>query len=187
MSGETERSESAWTVDTLRIHLEALIASVDARHAARMDANEANRAYLLGSIQAADGRQAAQYNSVEGMISREVEGLKALMNARMDAAEQAVKIEQANAAQWRASANEWRSAMDDRERKFMPRIESEQRLTDLIARVDKVESRVDSREGRSVGGQARTVDQRATVAAIVGVSTFLLAIIVVIANFLAAS
>lgn len=45
MSGETKRSESAWHVDTLKEHLEALIASNDKRYQQRFDAQESANAY----------------------------------------------------------------------------------------------------------------------------------------------
>lgn len=56
----------------------------------------------------------------------------------------------------------------------------------LNQRIDEVKERIDRGEGITVGGATRTVDQRATIAALVGISTFVLAIIVVVVNFLAA-
>jgi len=44
---------------------------------------------------------------------------RALM--RYEAQERALKIAEEHAAHWRASANEWRAAMTDRDRNFLPR------------------------------------------------------------------
>lgn len=40
---------------------------------------------------------------------------------RFDAQEKAIAVAEANAEKWRANANEWRQAMTDRERNFLPR------------------------------------------------------------------
>jgi len=40
-------------------------------------------------------------------------------SAQFDAQEKAVQVAQENTVKWQASANEWRQAMDDRERNFL--------------------------------------------------------------------
>jgi len=45
MSGETEKSVSGWTVDTLKEHLEAIIAAHDKRYQQRFDAQESANKY----------------------------------------------------------------------------------------------------------------------------------------------
>ncbi|MDO8703307.1 MAG: hypothetical protein Q7J84_00025 [Sulfuricaulis sp.] len=43
------------------------------------------------------------------------------INAALAAAEKAVMVAERNAEKWRDNANEWRQAMTDRERNFLPR------------------------------------------------------------------
>jgi hypothetical protein len=45
----------------------------------------------------------------------------AAISAALMAAEKAVNVAEINAERWRNSANEWRAAMDDRERRFAQR------------------------------------------------------------------
>lgn len=45
------------------------------------------------------------------------------INIALAAAKEAVAVAEANAQKWRESANEWRGAMTDREKTFMPRSE----------------------------------------------------------------
>ena len=40
---------------------------------------------------------------------------------REEAMQRALQIQETNTLHWRESANEWRAAMDDRERNFLPR------------------------------------------------------------------
>lgn len=67
--------------------------------------------------------------------------------AALAAAERAVEKAEANAEKWRNSANEWRGAMNDRERVLMPRAEAEVRLA-------VVERAVTLSSGRGTGLQA---------------------------------
>lgn len=41
------------------------------------------------------------------------------ISAALAAAEKAVSVAEANAEKWRSNSNEWRAAMDDRERNFL--------------------------------------------------------------------
>lgn len=45
------------------------------------------------------------------------------VSAALEAAEKAVNKAEANAREWQKGANEWRGAMTDRERDFLPRRE----------------------------------------------------------------
>jgi hypothetical protein len=82
---------------------------------------------------------------------------------------EATKVQEITAQRWRDQANEWREAMNDRERMFMPRHEAERIVNtnterigtmaatisariDVVAdQIDKLEKRQDLREGRSAG------------------------------------
>ena len=55
---------------------------------------------------------------------------------RFEAAEKASSIALDESQRWHDAANEWRGAMNDRERMLMPRSEAEQRLSALAEKVD---------------------------------------------------
>jgi len=61
---------------------------------------------------------------------------KEAVKAALAAAEKAVEKADDNGEKWRENANEWRGAMNDRERNLMPRPEAESRLAtqDLLLR-----------------------------------------------------
>ncbi len=68
--------------------------------------------------------------------------LKSLMDERdiryserFEAQQQAIKVSEANAEKWRASANEWRDAMNDRERNFVRKGENTWLLTAMITAI----------------------------------------------------
>jgi hypothetical protein len=69
----------------------------------------------------------------------------------LQAAKDAVAIAEANAEKWRESANEWRGAMNDRERNLMPRAEAEAESKNNAAKVAALTQRMDLMQGRSTG------------------------------------
>lgn len=83
MSGETEANVSAWTIDSLKLHLEHVIAALDRLIDQRFEAYE-----------------------------------KAISKAEATS-EKAIDKAEANSERWRASSNEWRGAMNDREKNFL--------------------------------------------------------------------
>jgi hypothetical protein len=206
MSGETEERESAWTVDTIRAHFEAVLAERDLRYQQRFDAQE----------KALDAALASAEKQV---------------NQALTSAQQAVDKAEAAAERRFASVNEFRAQLGDQVRTFAPReyVDSQlqavsQRLVDLAdarqaaldeARrlasallprevfdtaiassmtdraalresIGKLESRIDVAASQQAGGQAKVTDQRATLAAWIGASTLVLAVVIFLANFLTA-
>lgn len=134
MSGETEKNISGWTTDTLRDHLTSLLREMEAR---------------LGSADlAADVRNEQRFVAQQQAIKDALTSQKEAVAAALVAAEKAVLVAETNAEKWRAAANEWRGAMNDRERTLMPRSEAEQRLlanadatsAGLRANTDKIDA-----------------------------------------------
>ena len=76
-------------------------------------------------------RFAAQEKAVKDAIAAQEKAV----NAALAASEKAVSVAENNAAQWRAGANEWRSAMTDRERNFATQAD----FVSMKERVDKSE------------------------------------------------
>lgn len=48
------------------------------------------------------------------------------INIALAAAKEAVQVAETNSEKWRSNANEWRGAMSDREKNFMPKTEFEE-------------------------------------------------------------
>jgi len=138
MSGDTARSESSWTVDTLKDHLAALIIETEKRlHEADIAADLRN-----------DQRFVAQQQAIQDALTAQKEATAAALAA----SEKAVAVAEVNAEKWRASANEWRGAMNDRERSLMPRPEAEAMYKSNAERIDALQSRMDRNEGKSAMG-----------------------------------
>lgn len=110
MSGETRAQVSGWTVDTLLVHVQQQLADRGALHAQQVKALEASAI------------AAATY-----------------FTALLDAAKEATKIAEANATLWRAAANEWRTAMDNKDRLLITRLESDKQFTSLDSRLKMIE------------------------------------------------
>ena len=114
MSGETARSESSWTVDTLKDHLSALITETEKRlSAADESAQKANQ---------------QRFDSQQQGVKDALTAQKEAVAAALVAAEKAVLVAETNAEKWRMNANEWRGSMLDRETKFAMRTEVEAEL-----------------------------------------------------------
>ena len=80
-----------------------------------------------------------------------VETLKELFDRVLIERDAAIKIAEDNAEKWRASANEWRGAMNDRERQFLTKEEFNEyrRTMDKLLMVEK--ERADKLEGKHSG------------------------------------
>ena len=76
------------------------------------------------------------------------------VSAALAAAALAVDKAEDNAARWRESANEWRGAMDDRERTFLHREEATIRFDQLSKDIDALASSRDVSSGRASGMRA---------------------------------
>ncbi len=110
----------------LREHMEKLIADFRAHVDVRF--NEADKRY--------EQRFAAQQEA---------------MRSALAAANTASDKEETNAALWRSSANEWREAMNDRERQFLPRAEAAQIVKAIEERIADLKEYRDKSEGQGQG------------------------------------
>jgi hypothetical protein len=83
----------------------------------------------------------------------------AAISAALMAAEKAVNVAEINAERWRNSANEWRAAMDDRERRFAQRDAMDSADRNLQAQID------DLKQTRNlITGSKMTTDRATTIA-----------------------
>lgn len=73
------------------------------------------------------------------------------INIALAAAKEAVQVAEANSEKWRSNANEWRAAMTDREKTFMPRAEFETYKKTTAEALSVEKARADKGEGKSAG------------------------------------
>lgn len=76
------------------------------------------------------------------------------VSAALTAAKEAVLVAEANADKWRASANEWRGAMSDREKTFISRNEYQNSLNTMNDKLLALQKRADKDEGKGIGSKA---------------------------------
>jgi len=144
MSGETKQSISGWTTDTVR----ALIDERDARYQETFTA-------IRTTIQ-----------NLEKSLAQRADAQDHFFKSAMGSMEKAVSVAEANSEKWRAQSNEWRGAMDDRERKFLTLDTFHTALANITKDIrelkeamdrgyglKQVESRLDVKEGTSAGVQ----------------------------------
>jgi hypothetical protein len=115
-----------WTLLAVLAHLERVIQDQDKRWSQLTEAQAT-------AIQAA-------------LVSQE----KAVA-AALAAADKAVLKAEISSKEWQAASNEWRGAMSDRERTFIPRTEHEQAIRTLNEKLDLLEKWNTRSEGRSGG------------------------------------
>ena len=137
MGGETERNISGWTTDTLKEYFDARLLETEKR--------------LQSADQAADVRNEQRFTAQQQAIKDALTSQKEAVAAALVAAEKAVLVAETNAEKWRAASNEWRGAMNDRERNLMPRTETEKGMQALADKLDSLATRMDRNEGRSGG------------------------------------
>ena len=73
------------------------------------------------------------------------------VKAALASSETAINKSEHNVEKWRDNANEWRQAMDDREVKFLPRMEYSSAHQALIDRIGALETRITKNEATGAG------------------------------------
>ncbi len=96
--------------------------------------------HLLAVMAANDKRYEERFAAQEKAVKDALAAQEKAVNAALAAAEKAVLVAEKNGADWRAGANEWRSAMTDRERNFATQ-----------ADFSAVKERIDRGEGSGKG------------------------------------
>ncbi len=148
--------ESEWTLTTLQYHLQEQLSSVvrliEGHQTAHRLMHEDQEARLR---QMADARRLANALVQAGLESRmdrlfaEHERFHELIRRHRDerdqAATRAQELAAAEVERWRAHANEWRGAMNDRERALMPRALSDQQFAAVSERIADLLPRFEAR------------------------------------------
>lgn len=126
-----------WSISTIKQHYDSILSDMQASNDRRFAASEkAVDVALLAAEKAVTTAFASQKEAVA----------QALVNQK-----EAVGVAERNAEKWRDNANEWRSAMNDREKNFMQRAEflAYKESTEKAILMEK--ERNDKREGKSAG------------------------------------
>lgn len=100
--------------------------------------------------------------------------------AALASSDKAQAVSDYNAENWRASANEWRGAMSDRDRELPSRREVETAVTGLDDRLRMLEDLAKSQQGKSAGIGLST----SVIVGAIAVMTSVIGVVVVLANVL---
>jgi hypothetical protein len=84
-------------------------------------------------------------------VDRRFADQQAAVAAALASAEKAVNKSAVEIESWRKASNEWRGAMNDRERNFMPRPEAEAAFKDLSKQISELRTTSDTDTGRDTG------------------------------------
>jgi len=144
MSGETEKSVSGWTVDTLRESMFHRLSSLETR---LTDLVHAEGTLRLES----EKRYNDRFTAVEASMTATMITQKEALTAALASAEKAVSKSEIEVKEWRTNANEWRGTISDRDQKLMSRAEGEQQLKAQADKIDALDKRMDRAEGRNTG------------------------------------
>lgn len=139
------KTEGNWTLLALKEHFEKLFKEQDTRYEERFKAQE---------------------KAVVNALAESKEQTK----AKFEASEKAIQKAEENSEKWRANANEWRAAMQDREAKFAPRVEMENRLKAHDEKINEL------REGtsRSVGAGNQAASSWANSQWLIGIGVIII-------------
>jgi hypothetical protein len=121
------RATGGWTVDTSMQHFEVQLREFR-NHVDQLFRNVTDR-----------------FDVQEKAVDKTLTAATKAVDAAFAAATQAAQKQEEQNDKWRASANEWREAMNDREKNFMPRVQADEmfktmrsEITDLKASRDNL-------------------------------------------------
>ncbi len=89
----------------------------------------------------------------------------------LEAANKATMKEEANSEKWRMNANEWRGAMNDREKELMPRTLAEQQNTNVTKELASLAVRMERNEARGAGMHSSWLIMVAVIGILIGIAT----------------
>ncbi len=111
------------------------------------------------------------------LLLEKIHALRELMDERFAASENAISKADLNLEKWRANANEWRSAMVDREARFASRVETEAEFRALRTEIASLKESRSTDRGRSAGGQALWSALLAVAAILIALATLVLSVL----------
>jgi small-conductance mechanosensitive channel len=119
-------------MNTPQSHISALRVEIDAlkHHAMEVDKRHTE------ALQAADRRWHTLFDERNLRLSERFAAQEAAVHAAFASAEKAVEREHTNSESWRKSANEWRGAMDDREKSYAMKEQVDATLASIHKEID---------------------------------------------------
>jgi len=106
------------------------------------------------------------------------------VNAALLSSDKAIDKAEANAEKWRASANEWRGAMSDRDRELPSRREVETAMSGISDRLRAVEVRLENFQSTEQGRRAGVDLSAGVVVGAITVAVIVISAVVAVANAL---
>ncbi len=100
------------------------------------------REYLLRVVSDLSAKQSQLADAQDKAVQAALVAQEKAVQAALAAADKAVLKAEEGAMRWQQSANEWRGAMNDRERTFIPRTEFNQAVETLGDKIEKLEKLV---------------------------------------------
>jgi hypothetical protein len=155
------------------LELAALLAERDLRHQQQVET-------LRSALDAMSQLTDAKLSGLRTLIDTQAEKV-ALALASADKA--VSKAESATERRFEG-VNEFRQTLSDQAREFVTRREFETLRTTGTERMDEMRQWLDRAMGEQTGGRRKVVDQRAQIAAIVGVAALVISLVVVAVNVL---
>lgn len=107
------------------------------------------------------------------------------VTAALDSSDKAIEKAEINAERWRASANEWRGAMSDRDRELPSRREVDAAMSAVEGRLALVERLADTNGGRRDGERTKGSDINRSAGLAIAASGVGVAVVAVLAALLA--
>ncbi len=112
---------------------------------------DAQFAGLRQLVDERDRRYGAESEASKQAVKDALAAQEKAVNAALQASDKAVAAAEINAEKWRLNANEWRGAMNDRERNLMPIVQAEQRFTSLEEKIASVTAWQQAAQGSGSG------------------------------------
>lgn len=187
MSGETEKDISAWTIDSLRYHLEQIAADLDKRYEQRFAAQEKA---VENALAARDKETAAAFLAQTTAMRTAFDAQKEGVAAALAAQKEAVNKSEASYDKRFEAVNEFRGQLADQARQFLPRAEYLASHEALVEKVDanaarsataasSIENRLNLMTGQAAGSYEAKTAQRLDSGQLIAVGSVLLAAIAI--------
>lgn len=128
-------------------------------------------AHLRELIDERDRQYAQRFEAQALAVSAALAAQEKFAAAQAASAKEAIEKAEMNTDAWKASANEWRGAMGDRERNFVHRSEKEALEKELAALTSRLD-RIDGRSGGLNAGWGYLLGAISLISALLAIAAF---------------
>ncbi len=134
------------------------------------------REYLLRVVQDLSTAQSRLAEAQDKAVQAALVAQEKAVQAALAASDKAISKAEDQAERWRQSANEWRGAMNDRERAFVSRVEYDQGMSNINEKIARLDRQSQMTEGNKAGHTEVWVYLFGAIGSIVGIAGFIIAI-----------